>query len=210
MRLFVAVELPELWREDARAARGALERNLTSTAPAAPAVTERLRWVDPALMHLTLRFTGEVDYGLLGPLQAALDRCGDVDVELSLGAAGTFGPASRTQVVWLEVEGGPPLAGLAADVEAAVASTGIAADGRAFRAHITLARVHRRASKEERRAIAAAVRALDPPAVWRRPVAQAFRARSIALVRSHLAATGPRYEVLSRHGGGGGGDRAGG
>ncbi|MEE8336947.1 MAG: RNA 2',3'-cyclic phosphodiesterase [Dehalococcoidia bacterium] len=192
MRLFVAVELPEQWRDAARRARRELERELPAEA------AERLRWVDPALMHLTLRFIGEVDQAQLAPLQAVLDGCGDIDVALSLRAAGTFGPAARTQVLWLAVEGGEPLAALAARVEVAVASTGAPGDGRAFRPHLTMARVHRRASKGERRVIAGGVDALDAPPP------SPFRARSVVLVRSHLGAAGPRYETLSRHGEAGG------
>ncbi len=189
MRLFVAVELPEPWREAARAARAAIERGV-----GAP-VSTSLRWVDPALMHVTMRFLGEVGEAGLAPLQQALSRVvPPVDVDLMLDGAGTFGPAARTEVVWLGVGGDADgLRALAARVEAAVVAAGLPPEERAFRAHLTLARLRRRASRDERRAVARVVAGLvaSPPAP--------FRARSVALVRSQLGRGGPRYEVLSRH-----------
>ena len=186
MRLFVAVELPEAWREVARATRAAIERG-----PGVP-----LRWVDPTLMHLTLRFLGEVAEERLEALQGALSRdVPPVDVELALDGVGTFGPPVRTAVAWLGVGGDRDgLQALAERVEAAVVSAGLPPEERDFRAHVTLVRLGRRASRADRRAVAEAVAAVHapPPSV--------FRARSVVLVRSHLGAGGPRYELLSRHG----------
>ena len=96
MRLFVALEVPEQWREAARAARRAFELELDAP----------MRWVDPARLHLTVRFLGEVDAQDLAPLQQALsERVPPVDVELRLDGPGTFGPHARTEVAWLGVGG---------------------------------------------------------------------------------------------------------
>ena len=185
VRLFISVELPAAWRDTARAARVALERQV-----GAP-----LRWVDPTLMHLTLRFLGEVPEEEVGRLRDALDGVPPVDVQLALKEAGTFGPASRTAVVWLAIGGdGDGLRALADRVEAAVVSLGFEPERRPFRPHVTLARVDRRASGAQRRTVAEAVERLPAPPP------SPFTARAVALVRSHLGRGGPRYEVLSRHG----------
>ena len=185
MRLFVAIELPESWRAAARAARITLEREVDAP----------LRWVDPALMHLTLRFLGEVDEQRLHPLQSALDESVPAfDVELRLADAGTFGSPARAPAAWLGVGGDVHgLEALAQRVEEAVAAAGFAPERRAFRAHITLARLGRQATRAQRRAVAEAVAGLPAPPP------EPFRATSIALVRSHLGRGGPRYEALSRH-----------
>ena len=197
MRLFVAIEASDGWREVAGEVRDALDAALGDETAA------RLRWVAPELLHLTLRFIGEVDEHQAAALQRALDTAGPVDLALSLGAAGTFGPPARTQVVWLAVGGDEAgLIALADRVERAVAASGLPAGDRSsgahFRAHLTLARVHRRATRDQRLAIAQAVAALANPAP------SLFRARSLALVRSHLGAGPVRHELLSRHGAAGG------
>lgn len=186
VRLFVAIEIPESWREAARLARTALERE--TRAP--------LRWVDPALMHLTLRFLGEVAEERLGTLRRALgDTVPPVDVELTLDGTGTFGPPVRTSAVWLGVGGdGEALRVLAGRVEAAVVAAGLPSEERPLSAHITLARVSRRATRDDRRAVAEAVTLLPSPPP------SSFRARSVTLVQSHLGRGGPRYQALSRHG----------
>ena len=116
-------------------------------------------------------------------------------MQLALGPAGTFGVPARTTVAWLAVAGdGEGLRALAGRVEAAVVAAGLPPDDRPLRPHITLARLDRGASTQQRRAVAEAIAALEPP-----PPA-AFRARAVALVRSHLGREGPRYETLSRHG----------
>ena len=184
MRLFISVELPESWRDAARTARAALEREVEAP----------LRWVDPQLMHLTLRFLGEVPEEDVSRLRSALDGVPPVDVQLALQEAGTFGPASRTAVVWLAIGGdGDGLRALADRVEAAVVSAGLNPERRPFRPHVTLARINRRASGGQRRTVAEAVERLPAPPP------SPFTAHSVALVRSHLGRGGPRYEVLSRH-----------
>ena len=183
MRLFVAVEASDAWREAALAMQRALPRD----------VRDVLRMVAPELMHLTLRFLGEVDEEQVPALRDALgEHVPPVEVALSLGRAATFGPANRTSVVHLHVEGDrAALDALVERVDRAVAeSLGVPREERAFNPHVTLARVTRHARTEERRRVAEAVRALAPPDP------APMIARRVALVRSHLGPRGPRYEVL--------------
>jgi 2'-5' RNA ligase len=195
VRLFVALEVPDSWREAASEVRRALESALDA-ATGGPDNAARLRWVAPELLHLTLRFIGEVDQDQGERVQQALDAIGPVDLDLSLGEAGTFGVAARTQVVWLAVGGNEEgLHALADRVEQAVAGTGLPADERAFRAHLTLARVHRRATGQQRTAIAEAVSALEAPD------ASLLHAKSLVLVRSYVGVGPVRHELISRHGG---------
>ena len=186
MRLFVALELPEAWRTAAERAQAALR---------AAAEPRLLRFVDPALMHLTLRFLGEVDATIAPRIEAALQReVPPLDVAISLAPAGTFGPAARTTAAWLGVDGDlVALDALVARIEHAVTAVALPAETRPFRAHLTLARVSRTATAVQRRAVAEAVARLAPPNL------PAFVAREIVLVRSHLSGPQPRYEVLSRH-----------
>ena len=184
MRLFLALEIPDEWRREARCAAPAL----------AAAHDDALRTVGESLMHLTLRFLGEVDEEVLGPLEDALvEEVTPVDVSLELGAGGTFGAPPRTSVVWIGVGGDlEGLHDLAQRIERAVGSVGLPSEEREFHPHLTVARVRRQARRAQRRAIARSVEALPAPAP------HPFRARELALVRSQLGRSGPRYEVLAR------------
>ena len=188
MRLFLAVELPEPWLREAARALDALTAALGDDASV-------LRPVALDRMHLTVRFLGEVDEELAPALDAALrESVPPVGVDLELTAAGTFGSAARTSVVWLGLGGDlDALRALAGRVEAGVEAAGLPPERRELRPHVTLARVRQRASASQRRAIARGVAALDAPPP------HAHRAGEVVLVRSHLGAGQPRYEVLGRY-----------
>ena len=188
MRLFVAIEPPDAWLREASRALDALAAALGDDADA-------LRPVTPDRMHLTLRFLGEVHADRFPALDAALrGTVPPVAVDLELAATGTFGAPARTSVVWLGLGGDlDALRALAARVESAVAASGLPPDDRELRPHVTLARVRRQASPAQRRAVASAVATLDAPRL------APHRATSAALVRSHLGAGGPRYEVVGRY-----------
>ena len=189
MRLFVALELPDAWRDAAVEVRAALEATLDV------ASSRALRWVRPDLLHVTLRFLGEFPDADLDRLQRALDRHVEAfDLALSLGEVGRFGAPQRTQVVWLGVGGDVAgLRSLAERVDRACLEAGAPFEARSFQPHLTLARVRERASPDARRAIAAAVDALDLPGGLQ------FRAHQVALVHSTLGGAAPRYNVKSRH-----------
>ena len=199
MRLFVAIEAPLPWQAAARSVRRELERAVGGgRPPGRPAArTPALRWVDPGLMHLTLRFLGEVTERRLPALHEALiAQCSTSPspaiVEIGLGEARTVGPAARATVVSLAVNGsGEGLSMLAARVESAVTVAELPPEGRPFRPHLTLARLRPGADARTRRAVAAAVVELGPPPPL--PV----RVTGVALMRSHLSADGPRYERLA-------------
>ena len=188
MRLFLAIELPDPWLREAARALDALTAALGDDA-------DVLRPVAPDRMHLTVRFLGEVDEDVVPALDEALRATvPPVGVDLELTAPGTFGSAARTAVVWLGLGGDlDALRALAGRVESAVEVAGLPPERRELRPHVTIARVRQRASAAQRRAIASAVAALDPPGE------HPHRAVEVVLVRSHLGAGQPRYEVLGRY-----------
>jgi RNA 2',3'-cyclic 3'-phosphodiesterase len=190
VRLFGALELPDAWRDVAIDVRSALDAALEFEQSSV------LRWVRPDLLHVTLRFLGELPDPELEGLQEALARhIEPFDLALALDRVGHFGSRQRPQVVWLGIGGNVAgLRALADRVDRACVEAGAPSDARAFQPHITLARIRDRTSTEARRTIAAAVDGLESP-----PPAP-FRAHEVALVRSTLGGATPRYDVLSRHG----------
>jgi RNA 2',3'-cyclic 3'-phosphodiesterase len=146
LRLFLAINLPAEVRREVLAATAAL-RNC------APDVA----WVGEERLHLTLKFLGEQDAGRLPEIEAAVARVagGHRELLMSLGGVSAFPNFRRARVVWMGVLQEPRLELLHHDVEVACEALGFELEGRAFRPHITLARIrtplHEDRLKEMRR-----------------------------------------------------------
>ena len=98
-----------------------------------------LRWQDADQLHITLRFIGEVERPLAEDIAAAMATIRFDPFELRIAGVGRF-DHRRGGVLWAGVEPRAPLAALAAKVERACVSVGIAPEKRVFHPHVTLAR----------------------------------------------------------------------
>lgn len=136
IRAFVSVPLDEATRH----ALVAFEEEMTGAAP-------RLRWVDAADLHITLKFLGAVAAEQVAAVESAIRGAlaGARSFELEVVGAGGFPDAREPRVVWAGVgEGGARLSEMAGAVERAVEPLGFAREERGYRAHVTLARVKER------------------------------------------------------------------
>ena len=135
VRCFVALPVPPPVRERAAEVMTALK-----------AGGPDVKWVEPANLHLTLKFLGEAPEGQVPDLVRALEEAcaGRPAPRLEITVPGAFPDARRPRVVWLGLAGDlTPLAELAAAVERALAPLGYPPEDRPFRAHLTLGRVRR-------------------------------------------------------------------
>lgn len=179
MRLFLAINPPDHIREEIAVATASMRE-------AAPS----LRWVSPERMHLTVRFLGEQPAERLGELGASFDDAVSrhVGTPLVLDGFGAFPNFRRARVVWMGVEPHPRLELLHHDVERACLTLGFEAEGRAFRPHLTLARVPDGTNEDVLRALARVARA------------STFRAEidvdSVDLMASEQSPHGPRYHII--------------
>jgi 2'-5' RNA ligase len=126
IRLFVGIELPEAVRERLAGLSGGV--------PGA-------KWVSPENMHLTLRFIGEVEYGLADDLDAALAKLQSPRFDLTLDGIGFFGKPTAARTLWAGVRKCEALMRLQAKVEIAVQRLGLPAEERKYSPHVTLARL---------------------------------------------------------------------
>lgn len=182
MRLFIAIEIPDAWRVAAEVASAELANRSEL----------ELRISAPGNAHLTVRFLGDIDEDDLPVLVAELQQVRASPCELRLSAAGTFGPAARTRVVWLGIEGKRScLDGLTDAVNRALIAAGMAVDSQQWRPHLTIARVRDRATAEERRGLARLVQTLPVPE------GEPFTTDTVSLYQSHLGDGAPRYELLT-------------
>jgi 2'-5' RNA ligase len=176
LRAFFAADLAPLARERVAAAQEALRAH-------AP---ERVRWVEPSKLHLTLKFLGEVAGERVPKLAAAAAArlAGRGGFEVALGGFGAFPNTRSAQVIWVGVrQGASELARLARRLDAAAAKIGVARERRPYQPHLTLGRLREPESVPLERAPAVEI----PP----------FRVDEVVLYESRPDAGGSRYVALA-------------
>jgi len=179
MRLFLAINLPS-------SVTGAIDHEAAALRAAAPA----LRWIPPEKWHLTVRFIGEQPVERVGEIRDALDgaTARHADAPLAIGGVGAFPNFRRARVVWIGVAPDPRLEMLHHDIESACVALGMEHEGRAFRPHVTIARVPPGVDEGTLRALSRVARGVR--------YSEVIDATSVDLMASELAPDGPRYRLL--------------
>ncbi|MBI4540315.1 MAG: RNA 2',3'-cyclic phosphodiesterase [Gemmatimonadetes bacterium] len=176
MRLFVALNLPKKEKQRIhRAARPLREAHYP------------VRWVDADMVHITLKFLGEVPSEDQGAIEEALRRVAAKTYKFSveIGGFGGFPTLRRPRVIWVGAEPTPALRCLKQDVEWEFAELGFERKPRAFHPHITLGRVDRDATVGQ-------FRGLDQLAASTH-YASNLEVHRIELMRSQLSPRGAVY-----------------
>ena len=129
-RGFIAVDVPR---------SPALDQLAADLRRASPS----LKVVDPAQVHLTVKFLGETEEGLVPEIVTAMREAtaGVRPFEIRVRGTGAFPSLGRMNVLWVSVEGAEPIAKAADALEGALEALGFPREGRPWKAHVTLARV---------------------------------------------------------------------
>jgi 2'-5' RNA ligase len=127
IRCFVAVELPSHMREEI----GRLQSRIA---------TNGLRLVKPELVHITIKFLGELPEEKVGQVAEALGKVKAAPFPVQVIGMGAF-PGRSVRVVWLGLEGN--FQELYQKVEQAMSLLGFSPEARGFSPHVTLGRVGR-------------------------------------------------------------------
>ncbi|REK12308.1 MAG: RNA 2',3'-cyclic phosphodiesterase [Planctomycetota bacterium] len=133
VRTFIAVEIPGEIKQRAARMIGELR--------AAPA---KVKWVEPAHMHWTLKFLGNIDMleipAVCDAVKEAVEPLACFDVEAK--GAGAFPDPRRPRTVWVGMgEGSEKMVELHDAVEFELAKLGYRSENRRFRPHLTIGRV---------------------------------------------------------------------
>ncbi len=133
MRTFIAIQLPEEIKEVLEELSGRLRKS-----------GARANWVNPANVHLTLRFLGEISPEQVERIADLLAEgySGTARFEVRVAGVGAFPNSHRPAVIWAGVgplEGG--LGRVQAVAEQAACAIGLAPEKRPFHPHLTLARI---------------------------------------------------------------------
>jgi 2'-5' RNA ligase len=129
MRLFVAIDLPEMVKDQLD--------TLQARIPTA-------RWVRRQQIHLTLFFLGETER--IQEIKDALASVKAPPFALTLAGVGRFPKRHRQppRVLWVGIDDEPALAHLHQKVTAVLAERGFKSENRPFSPHLTLARLKTR------------------------------------------------------------------
>jgi RNA 2',3'-cyclic 3'-phosphodiesterase len=124
-RLFTAIEIPEAVRMHLALIR----------APLGGA-----KWIEPENMHITLRFAGDIDGRAADEFVSFLAGVRARPFPVKIAGVGAFG-GRDPRVLWAGVEAGAPLDALHRANDRAARAAGLGPEGRAFKPHVTLARM---------------------------------------------------------------------
>jgi 2'-5' RNA ligase len=183
LRVFCAVELPD----ELRSRVGERVRRLRAEFPDA-----RASWERPEKLHITLKFLGDIERERVAVLSDAAARAVESvePFELLIDEPGSFPPHGQPRVLWLGiVDVFGRLAFMQHALEEECAAVGFPRESRAFKPHLTLARLR---SPHGARELASAHREtpFEP---------QRFKVSELIVMLSELGPGGSRYTPLSRH-----------
>jgi 2'-5' RNA ligase len=130
-RLFVAIDLPEPIRDELAQMQERFKRFVRDA-----------KWVKPTGIHLTLKFLGYVDPEKIPEIEKSLAELSKhlSPVLVRVQGCGFFPNARRPSVVWAGVYS-ETLLPLQQEMENAMERLGFEKENRAFRPHLTLARL---------------------------------------------------------------------
>ncbi|KPL87091.1 RNA 2',3'-cyclic phosphodiesterase [Ardenticatena maritima] len=189
IRAFLAVELPASVRQTIARLQRQLQRELPHA--------DMLRWVNPDIAHITLKFLGETPVAEIGRVSDAVEAVArrHAPFTTSLGSLGVFPHIQRPRVLWVEAtdENGA-FRRLARDIETTMQALGFQpAQEKRYIPHITLARVRQRIRRHEQAAIGETIGDLEVA------LDMQWRVETITFMRSVLTPQGPHYTPLSTH-----------
>lgn len=110
----------------------------------------RLRVVAPENLHITLKFLGNMEEGLVEPIVDALEGSvgGISPFTVTIRGTGAFPRMRSPRVLWVGVYGGEPLVEIARRLEESLGDLGFPRERRTFSPHLTLARMKAPQGKE--------------------------------------------------------------
>ena len=182
-RIFCAVELPQ-------EVRAQLQDHIANLRKEIPDVAAS--WSRVENIHLTLKFFGNVAVDQVASISGAITRAVTEfsAFEINVGDVGVFPKASRAQVLWIGVnDPSGKLTALHKRLEGECAAEGFEKENRAFRPHLTIARI-RRPDGARRLADAHLQMAFEPVSV---------AVKEVVVFRSELSSKGSTYTAISSH-----------
>jgi 2'-5' RNA ligase len=147
-----------------------------------------VRLVDPELIHVTMKFLGNVEEGRIDEIAGALKKVKVAPFTADIRGIGGFPNDRSPRVIWIGAEPGEKFEDMNRQVEDVLADIGFEREGR-FKSHVTIGRVKFPDPEQKQRL----------PGLFEKY--RAFEAGSMTVDRIHvmkstLSPKGPKYEAL--------------
>jgi 2'-5' RNA ligase len=139
IRAFIAVDMPESIRSKIKNLQEGVDIN-------------GLKFVDPAIIHLTLKFLGDTPQKKIDDVCRVLEAIETSRFEVTVACMGAFPNLKNPRIIWIGLSQDSKLERIAENIEDRLSKLGFEREKRKFTSHLTIARV-KRAGKNERRLI---------------------------------------------------------
>jgi len=182
MRCFIAIDINDQLRSRIDRLQKELQRRLKNQSG--------IKWVRPEIIHLTLKFLGDVEDDRTEEISGAIEHicAAHKSFELEFSTVGTFGRPAK--VLWLGVEKtSSELEKLVLDFEQGFEELGFAKEQRPFSAHLTLARIKDDRPGKQLAEVITGFGKVD---------AGTITADAVCLYKSQLTSDGPVYTLLRK------------
>lgn len=149
-----------------------------------------LKVVSAEHLHLTLKFLGDTEDGLVPEIVSAMREAttGVAPFAVRVRGTGAFPNLSRPSVLWVGLEGAEPLARMAKSLNESLVALGFEREDRPWSPHVTLARVRGRRDLDRAQAV---LRAHTDE------VFAEVHLGEIRLKKSVLRPGGPEYSIVA-------------
>jgi 2'-5' RNA ligase len=182
MRTFIAIKIPE----EIRKSLARLQNKLK-------ACGADVKWVEPANIHLTLKFIGEIEEGKIPEIERAMrEAAGNkASFKVRIGNIGAFPDLRHPRVIWAGInQGEKETRSIANELEERLEALGVPKENREFAGHLTLGRARSLKNMTE------LIKKLEKLKDLSREENFEFKAGEITLFKSTLTPQGAFYEAL--------------
>jgi len=150
-----------------------------------------LKLVEPANIHITLRFLGAISPEMVEKIYGAMKSVKFSPFNIRLSGLGVFPTLNYPRVVWAGItDGAKELTSIFEQLEPQIHELGFAPDPKGFSPHLTIARVRSGANKQ---------RLVDLVQKQENYDFGIIRADCLRLKKSQLSPKGPTYSTLKEY-----------
>jgi RNA 2',3'-cyclic 3'-phosphodiesterase len=188
VRTFLAIGIPETEQHRLAAVQSQFSRQAAT-----------VKWVRPEMLHLTVRFLGNISRQHVSKVLAAAHQSAAriAPFSSSLAGLGAFPNDRNPKTIWvgLQQDGGlVSLKRLFELTEDALVNQGFAREPRLYSPHLTLGRVRDAVGPAQRRALGEELRHVRAGV----PLSGSIPVRELLVMASRLDSNGPTYTVTGR------------